>query len=162
MMPALQQMKALLYEEMELIVRTSVNLLSKIKQEDLNFRPRENMRSLRELAEHLAAIPAVDLIILQQKTEDEVRTLEAVYAAEEKVDALSARMQDGVKALRDYMDSLTDDEFLHLQTKPFYLDHPTAQAKWLVEIVTHLQHHRGQLFTYLKMQGYEVNMFDLY
>ncbi|MCR8998409.1 DinB family protein, partial [Brevibacillus laterosporus] len=28
--------------------------------------------------------------------------------------------------------------------------------------VTHIFHHRSQLFTYLKLRGYEVNMFVLY
>ncbi|WP_370733829.1 DinB family protein [Paenibacillus dakarensis] len=36
------------------------------------------------------------------------------------------------------------------------------QAKWLIEIVTHAQHHRAQMFNYLKTLGYQVSMFDLY
>lgn len=60
------------------------------------------------------------------------------------------------------MNGLTDEEFMQKTTQPFYLEHGSTQAKWLIEIVTHAQHHRAQMFNYLKAQGYEVSMFDLY
>ncbi|MDF2921594.1 MAG: damage-inducible protein DinB [Paenibacillaceae bacterium] len=160
-MTAVQELQHMLFEELELIVRTTANLLAKVKPDDLEFRPQPNMRTLRELAEHLAAVPAVDLLILQEHPAGEVRTLEGRFA-ETAFAMLGASMADGLGALRQYMSSLTEDDFLHRKTAPFYMDHGTAQAKWLIEIVTHAQHHRAQLFTYLKMQGYEVSMSDLY
>lgn len=160
-MTAVQEMQYLLFEELELIVRTTTNLLAKVKPEDVEFRPQPNMRTLRELAEHLAAIPEVDLLILQEHTAEEVRVLEQRFA-ETEFAKLGAAMAEGLKPLRQYMNTLTEEDFLHKKTTPFYLEHGTAQAKWLIEIVTHAQHHRSQLFTYMKMQGYEVSMFDLY
>jgi uncharacterized damage-inducible protein DinB len=156
-----QEMKLLLFEELELIVRTTTRLLAKIQPEHQEFRPHPDMRTLKELAEHLTAIPAMDLLILQEYPEIEIRKLEAQYA-EVPFSELSAKMAEGLAELRNYMNELPEEDFLHKQTTPFYIDHGATQAKWLVEIVTHAQHHRGQLFTYLKIQGYEVNMFDLY
>lgn len=161
-MQPLQEMKSLLYDELELIVRTSCALMDKIKPEDLAYRPADNMRTLRELAEHLAAVPDVDLLILQEGTEEQVRALEAEFSKENGMQGLTERMRGGLARLRAYMDGLSDEAFLQRKTRPFYLEHASTQAKWLVEIVTHAQHHRGQLFTYLKIRGYEVNMFDLY
>lgn len=158
----LHEMKTLLYDELELIVRTSCALMDKIKPEDLAYRPADNMRTLRELAEHLAAVPDVDLLILQEGTEEQVRALEAEFSKENGMQGLTERMRGGLARLRAYMDGLSDEAFLQRKTRPFYLEHASTQAKWLVEIVTHAQHHRGQLFTYLKIRGYEVNMFDLY
>ncbi|MCM3782547.1 DinB family protein [Neobacillus mesonae] len=160
-MNELSQMKSLLFEEMELALRTSVTLISKIKEEHLDFRPHHNMRSLRELAEHLTAIPSVDLLILQERTQEEVRLLENEFALLD-IGSLQERMKEGVKKVRDYMDHLQDSDFLNKKSTPFYLEHGSSQAKWLVEIVTHLFHHRSQLFTYMKMQGYDISMFDLY
>ncbi|ANS74756.1 damage-inducible protein DinB [Paenibacillus yonginensis] len=160
-MTAAQEMKRLLFEELQLIVRTTTGLISKIKPEDLSFRPRENMRTVKELADHLAAIPAVDLLILQERPESDIRQLEGQFA-EAAPSALGPLMEQGLDELKRYMEALSEQDFWHKETKPFYMDHGSSQAKWLVEIVTHAQHHRGQLFTYLKMQGYEVNMFDLY
>ncbi|WP_371268621.1 DinB family protein [Bacillus licheniformis] len=48
------------------------------------------------------------------------------------------------------------------KTKPFYLDEGMTQSRWLTETLTHIFHHRAQLFNYLKQLGYDVNMFDLY
>lgn len=160
-MTAVQELQHLLFEELELIVRTTTNLLAKVKPEDVAFRPQPDMRTLRELAEHLAAIPEVDLLILQEHTAEEVRILEQRFT-ETEFSKLGAAMAEGLKPLRQYMNTLTEEDFLHKKTTPFYLEHGTAQAKWLIEIVTHAQHHRSQLFTYMKMHGYEVSMFDLY
>lgn len=160
-----QQLKAMLFEELELIVRTSRRLMERIKEEEWGYRPqgRENMRSLQELVHHLAAVPAVDLLILQEHSKAEVSELEATYtAAAEDVHKLSVMMAAGVDSLRSYMEKLPDEQFLAKRTTPYYIDHPTAQAKWLIEIVTHAQHHRAQLFNYLKELGHPANMFDLY
>jgi uncharacterized damage-inducible protein DinB len=155
-------MKKYLFDELELIVKTTSGLIRKISPEDWAYQPRENMRSLLELVQHLISIPAIDLCILQEKSEDEVRRLDAVFAEVCEPESLIQCMEQGLSELKSYMEGLTDEDFLHKKTTPFYLPHGSEQAKWLIEIVTHAQHHRAQLFTYLKTQGYEVNMFDLY
>ncbi|UZJ80906.1 DinB family protein [Fictibacillus sp. KU28468] len=161
-MQEIKELKEMLLEELDLIVRTSTNLIGKISTNHLDYRPRDNMRSLHELVLHLVSVPSTDLLILQEKGEEEVRELEAKAAADHEPEQWIARMKNGLKDVRSYMEQLPDEEFLQKKTKPFYLDHGTVQAKWLIEIVTHAQHHRAQLFNYLKQQGYEVNMFDLY
>lgn len=40
------------------------------------------MRSLQELVHHLVSVPATDLLILQEKSEAEIRELEASIAAD--------------------------------------------------------------------------------
>jgi len=162
-MNELKEMKHLLFEELELIIRTSSHLFAKIKAEHWAYRPAANMRNLLELAEHLAGVPSVDLLILQESTQEEVRQLESRIEADGgDSDKLAAWMASGTADLKRYMDSLSDEDFLRKKTKPFYLEHGSAQAKWLIEIVTHAQHHRGQMFNYLKVLGYEISMFDLY
>lgn len=71
-------------------------------------------------------------------------------------------MQKGFDAFQTYMTSLSDEDFLTKKTKPFYLDEGMTQSRWLTETLTHIFHHRAQLFNYLKQLGYDVNMFDLY
>ena len=36
------------------------------------------------------------------------------------------------------------------------------QSVWLLELVTHIYHHRGQLYAYLKMMGVPVDVEHLY
>ena len=161
-MDVAKEMKKYLFEELTLITNTTAGLIRKISAEDWTYQPHENMRSLLELVQHLVAIPAVDLLILQEKSREEVNSLEAVFAHDRDPESLINRMTQDLDKLKAYMEALSDEDFLYKKTTPFYLPHGTEQAKWLIEIVTHTQHHRGQLFTYLKTKGYEVNMFDLY
>jgi uncharacterized damage-inducible protein DinB len=161
-MQAVNEIKALLLEELDHIVKTSANLIRKISPEHWDYRPQPNMRSLLELVEHLVSVPSSDLLILQESSEPAIRKLEADIAEDNDKEALIAWMVSGKDEVRKYMEELPEEEFLHKKTKPFYLEHGSVQAKWLIEITTHAQHHRAQMFTYMKTLGYEINMFDLY
>ncbi|GAA5346223.1 hypothetical protein PLACP1_23840 [Planifilum fimeticola] len=156
-----EALRELLLEELGAGVRTTKKLLARVRPGEWDFRPADNMRSLGELANHLAQIPLVDLAILQEKSEEEVRRLESEYASSDP-EKLCEWMEEGFQSLCDYMRGLDEETFLTRTTKPFYADHGSTQAKWLVEIVTHVYHHRAQLFQYLKQLGHPVNMFDLY
>jgi uncharacterized damage-inducible protein DinB len=160
-MNAIVTMTETLLEEFYVIVRTTNNLLKKADPTVYDFRPAENMRSFMELANHLVQIPHVDLAILQEKPEMDIRTLENKLAAS-NVSELSHVLEEGYHLLKSYFLSLSEQEFLEKETKAFYAEKGMTQARWLVEIVTHAFHHRGQLFTYLKQTNHDVNMFDLY
>ncbi|WP_409345655.1 DinB family protein [Paenibacillus sp. MBLB4367] len=155
-------MRDLLIEEIGTAVRTTIKLFAKIGQEDWVYRPHPNTRTLNELAIHLALVPATDLAILQEQPEASIRRIEHALAGASDAKTLSDAMESGLEALKQYMFSLDAETLLTKSTKPFYLDHAATQAKWLVEITTHVHHHRAQLFQYLKQLGYPVSMFDLY
>jgi len=161
-MQATNEMKQLLLEELTLIVNTTSRLIRKISPEHWDYRPQDNMRTLLELTHHLVSVPATDLLILQERSEADIRKLEAEIAADTDKEKLIDRLTAGAYDVKMYMEGLSEDDFLHRRTKPFYLEHGSVQAKWLIEIVTHAQHHRAQLFTYMKTLGYAINMFDLY
>lgn len=161
-MSGVQEIKALLLEELELIVKTSSNLIRKISSDHWDYRPQSNMRSLLELVHHLVSVPSTDLLILQENSEAAIRKLEADIALDRDTESIVKWMTTGLLEVRAYMENLSEEDFLHKSTKPFYLEHGSVQAKWLIEITTHAQHHRAQLFTYMKTQGYEISMFDLY
>ena len=148
--------------EMSVGVQSTTQLLKKVKASDWDYRPSHNMRTLRELADHLAAIPEVDLAIMNEKSESDVHQLEEKYAQFKTGEELAQAMKDAFDIYRETISSLPEDVYLNKETKPFYADFASTQAKWHVETVTHLFHHRAQFFNYLKQLGYEVNMFDLY
>jgi uncharacterized damage-inducible protein DinB len=154
-------LRDLLLEEMELLVRTTKQLLARVKPEHWEFRPHESMRTLEEVATHLAQIPAIDLAILQEQDEVAVRILEKELTPDDP-SRLPEVMEDGFSRLKAYMVSLPEEEFTGKKTRAFYSEKPVSQAKWLIEIVSHTAHHRAQLFDYLKQLNYDVNMFDLY
>jgi uncharacterized damage-inducible protein DinB len=153
-------LRNVLFEELEVGVRSTTNLVRKVKSGDWDYRPRENMRTLRELVHHLVMIPEIDLAILRESPEKEVQQIEGRDLPD--AEAMCETMKDGCDHLKDYFMTLSDEDYLTKETRPFYLDKGSTQAKWLTEIVTHTFHHRAQLFNYMKQLGYDINMFDLY
>lgn len=151
-----------LLHELEHGIKTSKRLIGKIAPEQWDYRPKENMRTLLELTHHLVMIPATDLAILQEKQGPEFDRIEGDIKSSTDPQQLCDLMQQSYESLKNYMVSLSEDEFLNKSTKPFYSDQGSVQVKWLIEIVTHLFHHRAQLFNYLKELGHDVNMFILY
>lgn len=135
-------------------------LFSQIQPEHLDWRPRENMRTLMELANHLAQVPAVDRLILKGATEAEVRALE-VSLRRSSPGELAEVWRSGLQEASAYFDSLTPEQFQTEVGKAFY-GHAAPMHEWLLEIITHSYHHRAQLFTYLKLLGRPVDMFTLY
>ncbi|MCZ8518505.1 MULTISPECIES: DinB family protein [Paenibacillus] len=153
----------LLFDEMELALSTTCGLIAKIKEDQWEFRPQEGMMSLIELVRHLVQVPALELAILQEKPEEEIRNLAMTIMHLRDAASLSDVMHRGVQELKRYMISLDEKDFLYKTTAPFFAKHhPVAQAKWLIEITTHLFHHRAQMFTYMKQLGLPVSMLDLY
>ena len=162
LMDGVRLMKQMLFEELGLIVRTTTGFINRIKPDQWEYKPAANMRSLKELAQHLVMVPSVDLLILREGSEEEARKLEGTIAGITDAESLAAAMERGVQELQAYMDGLSEEQFLQLKTRPYYTEDSTVQAKWLIEVVTHAQHHRAQLFMYLKLLGHDVNMFNLY
>ncbi len=151
-----------LLEELELSVRTSEALILRIKPEEWAYQPQENMRNLLQLVHHLVSIPASDLAILQESTQQEVEKIETSVAEMTDPEELANRFHSNYEALKQYMITLTEDELLNKSTQAFYLEQGSVQIKWLIEIVTHTFHHRSQLYNYLKQQGHELQFFMLY
>lgn len=135
-------------------------LFAQIQPDQLDWRPRENMRSMMELANHLAQIPAVDLKILQEGTEPEIRALEARLHRTNPAELMQV-WRDGLASLTEFYLGLTPEQ-LEQKTGKSYYGHEAPMAQWLLEIITHSFHHRAQLFNMLKMLGRPVDMFTLY
>lgn len=135
-------------------------LFAQIQPEHLEWRPRENMRSVLELANHLAQVPGIDLTILQGATQQEVRALEASLHRSNPAELIHV-WRSGLGAVAEFYGGLTPEQF-EQQTGTAFYGHSAPLSEWLLEIITHAYHHRAQLFTYLKQLGRPVDMFTLY
>lgn len=161
-MSDVKTIKELLFDELNLIFRTTSGLVQRIQDDQWDYRPKEEMRNLKQLVQHLVLVPTQDLLILQESDEQKVYQAAEEIADETNVDKLISVMRKGLEDLREYMNGLSDRDFLEKATRPFYHDHASVQAKWLIEIVTHAMHHRAQVFTYMKQLGHDISMADLY
>jgi uncharacterized damage-inducible protein DinB len=156
------QIRDHLLQELELAVKTSGSLIQRIKPEEWGYQPKENMRTLTQLVQHLVTVPASDLAIMQEQTQPEIDTIEKSAASITDTSELAQRFHTNYEALQTYMISLSEEELLNKSTKAFYSDHGMVQIKWLIETVTHSFHHRSQLYQYLKQLGHELHFGMLY
>jgi len=157
--------KGLLLRELEWITGNVSRLLALVKPDDLDFRPNEKVRSLRELGHHLAQIPAVDLAIMRGLKQEEIHAEEDRLTREAEERALPAGwvgvLGGGAKDLGRFMETLSMHDFEAGSGSAFY-GRTQTYAQWLLETITHLYHHRAQFFGYLKQLGYDVASRNLY
>ena len=156
------QMRKMMLADLHHVINKTMKLMDKVKKEDFDDRLAPNMRTIGEIISHLAAVPGSDLLIMQEKSQEDVMNYEKQLQGINDTEALKEAMVSGYKDLTMYMESLSVYAFLNEVTKAFYADEGYTQARWLLEVITHVYHHRSQLYTYMKAKGYEVGMKDLY
>lgn len=152
--------RMLLLEELKKITENCCRLMSLAKEVHLDYRPQDGMRSLAELANHLAQVPAIDLTILKGTPEKEVQEAERALNRPDPAGWCEV-MREGERELYRYIERLSLDEYENNSGTAFY-GRTQTNAQWLLEIITHLYHHRAQFFMYLKLNGYDVSTKTLY
>ncbi|HWI65403.1 MAG TPA: DinB family protein [Symbiobacteriaceae bacterium] len=146
--------------EMQFLRRSLARLLPELPPYTEDWRPRENMRSVWELATHLVQIPAIDLLILREGTESEVKSLEARLRSTTPA-GLLAIFDEGLAEVERHFRGMPPEEFEEKIATSFHGFGMPVKA-WLVEIVTHSHHHRAMLHTYLKLMGRPVDQSYIY
>jgi hypothetical protein len=149
-----------LFSDIEGLRRSLAKLLPELPPRGQDWRPREGMRSVWELATHLVQVPAVDVLISREGSIEEVHALEQALTADTP-EGLLALFDTGVETARSRFGAMSPEAFEGTVTRAFY-GHAMPAKGWLLEIVTHLHHHRAMLHTYLKIMGRPVDMSYLY
>ncbi len=139
-------------------------VLSTAEGEDLDFAPKEGMRTMEQLANHTAQIPFMDIAIYSGE-------LDSGQAAQKRESNLNRdSIQDMLKVFDEGLEKMTgffkrksDDEMLEDNLKPFYVEEGTESwAHYLSECISHLAMHKMQLWMYLKLAGVNVDMMTYY
>jgi len=146
--------------QLSAVAQNSATLLGLIPRDRLEFRPGKGMRSLGELADHFAALPLVDLAVLQGSPAEVTETIEETLHSGRPSEWVEI-FERGIRAATEYFESMPEEEYEVRMTRAHYgTAHP--QAVWLLDLVSHIYHHRGQLYVYLKMIGLPVDVEHLY
>jgi uncharacterized damage-inducible protein DinB len=154
-----------LLAELEWICRNTGRLLDMVRPEHMDWRPQGNMRTFGELGDHLSQIPMVDFLIMRGTSQEEVNREEEKLMAAARSAGLprgwSSVLADGCKELYRFMEKMPQAEYENASGTA-YFGRTQTYARWLLEVITHMYHHRAQLFMYLKLNGYPVNTRTLY
>ena len=139
-------------------------VLAVIKHADLEFTPKEEMRSLGALANHLAQIPLLDPTMYTQ----EIADVKQAQAREKELnrdtlEEMLAVFDEGIEAVKKRFSGMSEKEFFAKTLKPFYEQgEAKSWAFYMPELITHIAMHKMQLWMYLKLAGAEVNMMTYY
>jgi hypothetical protein len=143
-------------------------VLAAAKETDINFSPKEELRPLIDLANHIAQIPLIDLKFYSM----EFKTFEEVQAKEkelrkESIDELLLVYDQGIEKIKKIISELSDEQLLENNLRVvlslFYQNNPEKSwSHYIPEITTHLAMHKMQLWMYLKLSGAPVSMLTYY
>lgn len=139
-------------------------VLATANEIDPKFSPKEEMKPLIDLANHIAQIPFVDYKLFNM----DFSNLEQAQKAEkdlhkDSIDELLVVFDNGIKYIKEHFSKLSDDQVLEKNKRPFYEKGPEKNwAHFLPTIVTHLAMHKMQLWMYLKQVGASVDMMTYY
>lgn len=139
-------------------------VLEAAENADPNFIPYEGMRSLLDLANHVAQIPTLDFKFYTKELEtfEEVNEWEKKLARSNIHESLTV-FDEGVDNLLTYIKGLSDEQILEKNLKAFYEQGSDKNwAHYLPEITTHLAMHKMQVWMYLKLEGQPVSMWTYY
>ncbi len=139
-------------------------VLEAAESTDLAYTPKEDLRPLVDLANHLAQIPLIDFKFYSTEFKD----FEEVQALEKELrrDSITKMLEvydKGIKTLKEKISQMSDEQIMEKNLKAFYEEGEEKNwAFYLPEITTHLAMHKMQLWMYLRLAGAPVSMWTYY
>ncbi|PGB04697.1 DinB family protein [Bacillus toyonensis] len=128
--------------QLKVAVDTSIQILNQYNESDLKIAPIESKRSLFEMCTHLSLICHADLLILNGISEKELHTF-YIEQTPETITQMQQMMIQGYDLLSKTFLSYSNEELAEIMTA--YWDISYSRFEWLLEIVAHFYHHRGQI-----------------
>ncbi|MFJ7406848.1 MULTISPECIES: DinB family protein [unclassified Lysinibacillus] len=132
--------------QIKVAVTTIVQMIEKLAEQELHKRPTPNKHSIGELVEHIAMICEADALIADGTSKEKMDE----YYARVSYNNL-ADMKEGL--IKNY--HFLEDKFMNYTEKELqeevtsYWGVTYSRYEWLLEIVAHVYHHRGQLHAML-------------
>ncbi|HYK72921.1 MAG TPA: DinB family protein [Pseudoneobacillus sp.] len=127
------------------LTKTS-EIIEQLEESDLQKRPSPDKLSIGELLEHIAMICRADLLIAQGATKGEMTHFysSTTYKC---LNEIKNSLINNFKLLEEFYLNYTEVE-LHEEINSFWGAKYT-RYEWLLEILAHVYHHRGQLHSVL-------------
>ncbi|HFU7057470.1 DinB family protein [Bacillus cereus group sp. RP37] len=128
--------------QLQIAVDTSIQMLNQYNEEDLKIYPIHSKRSVFEMCAHLSLICHADLLILNGITEKELHTFYFEHTPE-TIAYMQQIMIEGYNLLSKTFLSYSQEELAEVMTAYWGVSY--SRFEWLLEILSHFYHHRGQI-----------------
>ncbi|MFS0690701.1 DinB family protein [Sporosarcina sp. 179-K 8C2 HS] len=132
--------------QISIAVHSIINMMDKLDLNDLDVKPTENKYSVGQLLAHMSLICQADLLISDEASQEQM----SIYYSLNTLQTIS-EMKEAL--LANY--TLLENRYLGyaekelIQTTTSYWGVSYTRFEWLLEISSHLYHHRGQLHAML-------------
>ncbi|SDE05894.1 Uncharacterized damage-inducible protein DinB (forms a four-helix bundle) [Bhargavaea beijingensis] len=148
-----------IFHHLEWVAGSVGEITSYLKAEDFDYRTDPEKRSLGELLSHIALICEADARISDEATEKEMTD----YYLTSKINSpeeMRAALRANLEGLQQRYEGYTETELSETTTS--WWGTTDTRLGWLVQILTHIAHHRGQLHSMLVRMGKEpaVHLFE--
>ncbi|KZE38584.1 hypothetical protein AV656_06665 [Bhargavaea cecembensis] len=139
-----------IFHHLEWIAGTVTELTAGLTDEELDYRPDPGKRSLGELLSHIALICEADARISDEASRFE---MEDFYLSAEprSQDEIYSALCSGLANLKKRYDWYSEMELSMVTTS--WWGTTDTRFGWLVQILEHMAHHRGQLHSMLVRLG---------
>ncbi|HHP1117001.1 TPA: DinB family protein [Bacillus thuringiensis] len=128
--------------QLKVAIDTSIDMLNQYSENDLKIQPIHSKRSLFEMCAHLSLICHADLLILNGIPEKELHTF-YIERTPVTVAHMQQTMIEGYNLLSKTFLSYSQIELAEVMTAYWSISY--SRFEWLLEIVAHFYHHRGQI-----------------
>ncbi|WJE16066.1 DinB family protein [Halobacillus sp. ACCC02827] len=134
------------FHQLEIVIASISEMVGQLSEDDLKLRPTEGKYSIGELLEHIAVIPAADGAIIEERSKDEMEQFYESISLKKKEDILE-KLFEHFSQLK-FQFELYTEEHLYTETTSWWgVSH--TRFEWLLQIIAHMYHHRGQLHAML-------------
>lgn len=132
--------------QIHIAVNSTIDIMDKLETSDLAIQPTENKLSIGQLAAHLSLICQADLLISDEASEEQMSIF---YSSNHLQTILEVKetLLANYNLLENRYLEYTKEELM--QTTTSYWGVSYTRFEWLLEISSHLYHHRGQLHAML-------------
>ncbi|WP_299091531.1 DinB family protein [uncultured Metabacillus sp.] len=134
------------FHQIEVAVKTVLEIIDTLEEDDLQKRPTPNKHSIGELLEHIAIICEADWRISNEATQEEMEYFYSTVSYK-TIDSIKHGLLTNFESLKNHYLTLPEEVLLSKATSYWGLTY--TRYEWLLEIVAHMYHHRGQLHAML-------------
>jgi len=132
--------------QIKIALTTTIEIMEKLDESDLLKRPSADKHSIGELLAHIANICRADLLIANGATQNEMNQF---YSSVDYrgINEIKTGILNNFKLLEDRYLNYSEVELQQKITSFWGVSY--SRYEWLLEMIAHVYHHRGQLHAML-------------
>lgn len=146
--------------QIEVAISSILEIIGQLDKHDLDYRPTDEKYSIGELLSHISVLCKADYFISNGMSKEEMSHFYETNTPKTLAD-IRSELLTNFAYLKDEVMNLDECELFKEKTS--YWGVTYSRYEWLLEILAHLYHHRGQLHAILvhcRQKNLTVELFE--